>query len=532
MRYSSIVAPMRAATLGLVLATSHWSLSWAQTDGTTLFQSFETEAQTLDGRNSLSADQQLALIRDDPATVSVTVGTIDTAALLSSDRLVLDLPGEDAADIDLGDVSSEPAYENAFTLQAVDDTGVKTSFVVDGEDVVGVIRTADVTYQIVPLGEGRHALVETDFGDIDDHPPGFEEEELPTGTLPPEFDEMDAGDLEDTGQTINVIVAYTNQARIAAGNITALIALAEQETNDSFANSGVNPRIRVVQSYQTTYTESGNLATDRDRFRIQGDGFMDEIHARRNTARADLAMLLTGTGSGCGIAAAILADPDTGFAVTKQSCATGNFSFGHELGHLFGARHNPEQDDSTAPFAYGHAFCNDPGNWRTIMSYNTDSKCPSRIQWWSNPSVQVSGTATGDAARRDNARVLNGTAAYIANFRVSAGTPCRSGFMAAGSRLCITTDAVGARTFANAHVYCMDRRARVASYTDLRYLYTRTILDAAFNPNGRWLGDWTGDDQVLCGNKSITADGDSDTANFDGTCNRFDSRGFWCAYDR
>lgn len=108
---------------------------------------------------------------------------------------------------------------------------------------------------------------------------------------------------------------------------------------------------------------------------------------------------------------------------------------------------------------------------------------------------------------------------------------CRSGYRQAGSRLCISTNVHDARSFANASTYCRDRLGRVANYGDLRYLYVRTNLDSAYNPSGRWLGDWTGDDQVLCGNKSITSDNDPDISNFDGTCNRFDKRNFWCAHD-
>ena len=108
---------------------------------------------------------------------------------------------------------------------------------------------------------------------------------------------------------------------------------------------------------------------------------------------------------------------------------------------------------------------------------------------------------------------------------------CRSGYRQAGSRLCISTNVHDARSFANASTFCRDRRGRVAGYGDLRYLYVRTTIDSAYNPNGRWLGDWTGDDQVLCGNKSVTFNNDPDIANFDGTCNRFDNRNFWCAHD-
>jgi hypothetical protein len=49
---------------------------------------------------------------------------------------------------------------------------------------------------------------------------------------------------------------------------------------------------------------------------------------------------------------------------------------------------------------------------------------------------------------------------------------------------------------------------------------------------GRWIGpDLVGDDQALCGNRSITVDGDADTGNFEGICNKANNREFWCVLD-
>jgi len=111
-------------------------------------------------------------------------------------------------------------------------------------------------------------------------------------------------------------------------------------------------------------------------------------------------------------------------------------------------------------------------------------------------------------------------------------TSCRSGYRQAGTRLCISTNVLNAASYANAMVYCRDRRGRVASYGDLRYLYVRSSLDAAYNPSGRWIGNFVDDDKALCGNRAITTNNDPDIGNFEGECSRFDSRNYWCAHDR
>lgn len=120
----------------------------------------------------------------------------------------------------------------------------------------------------------------------------------------------------------------------------------------------------------------------------------------------------------------------------------------------------------------------------------------------------------------------------------AAGFPtaaCRPGYIQAGTRLCINEFEQNAAQFDTAMRLCRNQRGYVASYGDLFYLYANTALDAAFNPSGKWLGpDLVGDDVALCGNRNITANGDADinsAEGFETTCNKNDSRSYWCAHD-
>jgi hypothetical protein len=108
---------------------------------------------------------------------------------------------------------------------------------------------------------------------------------------------------------------------------------------------------------------------------------------------------------------------------------------------------------------------------------------------------------------------------------------CRAGFRQIGNTLCISSDVQSADQFPNALFYCQDKRARVASYGDLYYLYWYArFLRSAYNANGRWIGpSLIGDDTALCGNSNTDTDGQ--VFNFEGTCNKFDYRGYWCAHD-
>lgn len=110
---------------------------------------------------------------------------------------------------------------------------------------------------------------------------------------------------------------------------------------------------------------------------------------------------------------------------------------------------------------------------------------------------------------------------------------CLSGYTAipaSGVGLCIT-GLQSAQRYDEAQKVCRDKRGRVASYEDLFYLFRNTALDASYNPYTRWIGNLVQDDGALCGNADITYDDDPEIWNFEGTCNKTDSRQYWCAHD-
>jgi hypothetical protein len=149
-----------------------------------------------------------------------------------------------------------------------------------------------------------------------------------------------------------------------------------------------------------------------------------------------------------------IAYANLGFSVVDWDCATGYFSFGHELGHNMGAAHDWYADDSKdLPFSHNKGYVNLSDSWRTIMAYNEECDCSdevepcpapglrttpglplcTRLQYWSNPDVKYNddpmgvpvGSSTAcvkgdlvhpdcDADVRD---VLNKTANTVANFR-------------------------------------------------------------------------------------------------------------------
>ncbi|MBZ0171809.1 MAG: hypothetical protein K8E66_05470, partial [Phycisphaerales bacterium] len=154
--------------------------------------------------------------------------------------------------------------------------------------------------------------------------------------------------------------------------------------------------------------------------RSTGDGVMDELHLLRDATGADLVSLLSESGIGvCGIAYLNPDDPTRGFSVTAQSCAVGNLSFAHELGHNQGASHDADNaGGGYTPYGFGWRWTTTSGSLRrSVMAYSPGSRRP----YFSNPDVFESGGQTGDAAQADNARLIGETMPSVASFRVGTG---------------------------------------------------------------------------------------------------------------
>ena len=89
----------------------------------------------------------------------------------------------------------------------------------------------------------------------------------------------------DPDVTIDVAIFHTPGAREAAGGaegIAAAVDLMVAETNQAYAASGVRHRIRLVESSEVAYEETGNGHLDLGRFREPSDGHMDEVHVVRD----------------------------------------------------------------------------------------------------------------------------------------------------------------------------------------------------------------------------------------------------------
>ena len=409
----------------------------------------------------LSAEQAATLetIRSDPAASGIRIGRSAPAAIAAAlDARALSIvvpstPEASAADAVFAftGVDVEHNDEDLVSLYAQDDaTDSEVALVIQGRDVLGSVRHGAEVYKVHPLGDGLTAVYRYDTSQLRRHPPNWGEfmlkNELMQRQVPATPAEPDAkapGAAADTGDVIDLLIAYTPAARAAAGNIDAFIQFAIDNTHRIYRNSKIGLRLRLVHKYQVSYTQDSNMEVDLDRLSGGSDDYMDEVHSLRDRYGADLVALFVGRDSEwvCGIAwmPNFGRSPDTdfshlGFSVTAQNCETSTYhTFAHELGHNQGAAHDPDNTCLRSPpcglppsptFQYRYGRCNTTEGWNTIMSYssNTQGDCRSEIEYFSSPNLDYQGTPTGDAARRDNRRVLLETARRVANYRQSKNT--------------------------------------------------------------------------------------------------------------
>lgn len=323
-----------------------------------------------------------------------------------------------------GDETIEVQHESSgSTLQGgltwvgkvVGDPHGSVCMVVHGDKVAASIRHAGKLLRIGPGSNGVHGLTLVD-----------ENNYLPCGTdhshqvqTPDDLNESYAG----AQLYADVLVAYSPQARASNGGpngILSLINLAVLETNQAYNNSTVSHDLRLVLALETVQDETSDMGQVLGRLQSTSDGWYDEVHAARNLVGADFVAMITSAGQYCGIAY-LMTNVSQGFAssafsVTLDSCSTGYYSFGHELGHNMGCTHDRDNAGGAA-YTYSYGYRTPNNQYRTVMAYSPGS----RIKYFSTPLVTYNGWVLGipytDPDSADNGLSLDTAAPTFTNFR-------------------------------------------------------------------------------------------------------------------
>lgn len=266
--------------------------------------------------------------------------------------------------------------------------------------------------------------------------------------------------------TIDVLVGYTGGIASRTGSASAALTLINSLvaiTNEAYATSQVNARVRLVRAMQVNYTDASSNESTLEQLTgydvseqqfITPNAAFNSLRAAREQYGADLVVLLRQfqdpEQDGCGIAWLIGGgksgvtpgdgQDDFGYSVVSdgqdrneqdgQTYYCRPESFAHELGHNMGSAHERasamgddgvlDDPDDYGAFAYSFGYKTGAaaGNFFTIMAYGDAGQQDYRV--FSNPRITLPcGNRACGTANDDNARSLGQIMPVVATFRAA-----------------------------------------------------------------------------------------------------------------
>lgn len=255
-------------------------------------------------------------------------------------------------------------------------------------------------------------------------------------------------DYDDCPALITVLVIVTPEAEAELADtwhgLDLFVRFGEAMTNQAFYNSDIpNKEIRVKYILKSGFEFHPNQDQDED---------LDYLATWSDTVRedhkADLVVLLTGEvyDDAGGVATVVGApDFDMAFAIVEAQWYISLGAFSHEVGHLFGCRHNwplnlGNDPEEVCAHGFRHLDVVEPPfgdyliySWRTLMGVpvfweqvilEIDEEehlydwFESWILHYSNPEVAYQGDPTGKASGwiADNAQQIRNTGCAVADF--------------------------------------------------------------------------------------------------------------------
>lgn len=301
----------------------------------------------------------------------------------------------------------------------------------------GQIRKDGRVFDIQYLEDGYATMIEYDMEKL--NPLGCAARELvgsPKGveTVPldqPGISEKSGSITRSSGSPlIRVLCLYTPAAEATGMNMTDLANTSKSQWLSAQLNSWVGSNLEIAGVERLNFTENGvpesQTGDPGEDIDVDVERLRDNTTAQqlRDQYEADLVVMFTDgdyAENGSGLAGTVLnIGPDEGnaYSLVQVANATSSFTWIHEVGHLFGARHQFAADDTPGD-AHGHQWTT--GVWpfrnryRSVMHTFVANR--ERVLHFSNPNRNHAGKATGVSGESYNARVISTNGSQVEDFR-------------------------------------------------------------------------------------------------------------------
>jgi hypothetical protein len=360
---------------------------------------------------------------------------IKLSPLASSQKngiLALNIPGKQTpiiAEVSHVEYQSETEYE--WIGKTDEDRGTVIIISKAGR-VCAHISTPEGVYEIFPAPGGLYCLQEIDMAAASDVGCATTTDARSGGRTNAEAAETHYEDdaksqsnakMQPCQPLVNprVLVLYTPNALLVAGNVQAITDRANlsiAQFNSCIYNSNITSAAVIQLAGISPINFSETDYAGNDVYTLVGDPAAKSL---RNQFQADLVVTFTGKGysdgNTRGASAAVSVTADSMYSVVEYWCASSAKTFAHEVGHLFGCRHDNTPGNPVYAQGYNIKTLGITVD-RTIMVGKSvsENQAANRLLNFSNPNVQVGGKATG-TNDENNALRVSQSHSTVSNFR-------------------------------------------------------------------------------------------------------------------
>lgn len=272
---------------------------------------------------------------------------------------------------------------------------------------IGRFSVDEDVYILEDIGGGKQVLIKIDFT----------KEELICNV-----GEDDLGDSsEEESQVENrstdvcpvtALAVYTDKAEASVPDIELTIRQSIANTNFALNNSKVKFKIDLLDVIKVGFNNDEDTVGIREEIQAVLDD--SEIQFLREDSQADIVLVYTNGYYGriIGNAAEIGPSVDSAFAIIRAPFALVGGTTEHEIGHLFGCRHQ-SPPDRTETYAHAHQM-----KFRNNVVKNTVmwSVIVSKVPYFSNPNILYYGKPTGIVNEADNAKKLRNSNCVVSEY--------------------------------------------------------------------------------------------------------------------